>query len=120
MTPTILPPWNITQGVGFQWSALMVDDYPAAETPFDDWELYVADVQIASDLSSTPFWRGSAVCTADGYVTLSIDQSDTATFTSARQAGGQIVAEAQIKFTDPNGDVVAVWQSPVRILRSPA
>ena len=118
MTPDILPPWSIVQGIGFLWSALVVDDYPAANTPYTDWALHTADVRIAADLASTPFWTGTAVCSADGYVTLQISQADTATFTTSRRVGGQIAAEAEITITDPDGAVVMVWQIPVRIARS--
>ena len=118
MTPDILPPWSITQGVGFMWSALVVDDYPAAETPYDDWDQHTAAVRIAADLDSTPFWTGTAICSADGYVTVQIDQSDTAAFATSRRVGGQIAAEAEIIITDPAGAVVMVWQIPVRIARS--
>lgn len=114
----ILPPWSMVQGVGFYWSALVIDDYPAAETPYDDWADHTAAVRIAPDLASSPFWTGEATCSADGYVTLMIDQSETASFSTTRRVGGQIVAEAEITITDPNGDVVMVWQIPVRISRS--
>ena len=118
MTPEILPPWSIVQGVGFMCSYRVVDDYPAAETPYDDWALHTAGILISADLDSTPFWTGTAACSVDGYVTVQIDQAETASFVTSRRVGGQIAAEAQITITDPDGSVVMVWQIPVRIARS--
>lgn len=118
MTPDILPPWSITQGAGFFWQALVVDDYPTAETPYDDWVNHTAAIRIAENMMATPFWTGTAICTVDGYVTVQIDQSDTGSFETMRRVGGQIAAEAEIVITGPSGDVVMVWQIPVRIARS--
>ena len=118
MTPDILPVWQITQGISFYFEALTVDDYPVPDSPIADWADHTAAVKIYETLDADPFWTGTAVCTADGYLTLTIAQATTATFTTGRRIGGSLAAEAQITITDPTGQVVMIWQAPVQIFRS--
>ena len=114
MNPTILPPWQITQGVGFFQEYRLLDD-PVDEVPLVDFDQYTAEYFIAQTIGSAVILSGACTTNADGYLTVSIDQSATATLSTSSRVGGQIAAEAQITITDPTGNVYAVWQMAVRI-----
>lgn len=117
MTPTILPPWEITQGVGFYQEYRYLDD-EAEELPLTGFDLYTATYRIASTLTGPSALTGSCITNAAGYVIVGIDQSQTATLSTSSRIGGQIAAEAQITITDETGAVAMIWQMPVRIARS--
>lgn len=117
MNPTILPPWEITQGVGFYQEYRYLDD-DAEELPLTGFELYTATFRIAPTLAGPSVLTGACVTNGSGYVIVAIDQSQTATLTTSRRIGGQIAAEAQITITDETGAVAMIWQAPVRIARS--
>lgn len=117
MTPTILPPWEITQGVGFYQEYRYLDD-EAEELPLNNFAQYTATYRIAPNLAGPSVLTGQCVTNSGGYVIVSIDQSQTTTLSTSLRVGGQIAAEAQITITDQTGAVAMVWQMSVRISRS--
>lgn len=117
MNPTILPPWEITQGVGFYQEYRYLDD-EAEELPLANFDQYTAVYRIAPTLAGPSALTGQCTTNAEGYVIVGIDQSQTATLDTSLRVGGQIAAEAQITITDQTGSVAMIWQMPVRISRS--
>lgn len=117
MTITILPPWEITQGVGFYQEYRYLDD-EAEELPLANFDQYTAVYRIAPNLAGPSVLTGPCTTNASGYVIVGIDQSLTAALSTSLRVGGQIAAEGQITITDETGSVAMIWQMPVRIARS--
>lgn len=112
----LLPVWQITQGLPFALEMRVLDGPDELETPLENWLDYTATFKIADDVKAESILSGTASIIADGYLTISLSEAQTATlvFDDDRT----VIGQAQVTITDDEGETAFVLQAPVRLTRS--